>query len=131
MWAVSDSIKRSWDEIIYFWPFGTLVQVSRICKEDSFSHQSFVSSQWHKILAAWRTKGWRDVLLIIRLLFIVPIWNVLKSISVAPCLMFGKYFENYGREQLLGKTTLIKHIDKVRHATKEKGPHSYKSCISA
>ena len=42
MWAVSDSFKRSWDEIIYSQSFGTMVQISGICKEDSFSHSSFV-----------------------------------------------------------------------------------------
>ena len=76
MWEVSDSIKRSWDEIIHFRSFGTLVRISSTCKDDSFSHQMFVSSQWCKIFEALRTKGWRDVLFMIRLLFIVPVSNV-------------------------------------------------------
>ena len=58
MWAVSDSIKGSWDEIIYFGSFETLVRISRISKEDYFSCQSFVSSQSRKIFAALRTKSW-------------------------------------------------------------------------
>ena len=70
MWAVSDFIKGSWDEIIYFRSFGTLVRISRICKEDSF-----VSSQWRKIFAALRTKGWSNILLMIRLLFIAQVSN--------------------------------------------------------
>ena len=57
MRAVCDSIKGSWDEIIYFRSCRTLVRISRICKEDSFSSQSLVSSQWHKIFAALRNKG--------------------------------------------------------------------------
>ena len=65
MWAVSDHIKGSWDEIIYFQSFGTLVRTSRMSKEDSFSHQSFVSSQWSKIFVALRNKGCSDVLLMI------------------------------------------------------------------
>ena len=44
MVAVSDSIKRSWDESIYSQSFGAIARSSRICKEDSFSRQSFVSS---------------------------------------------------------------------------------------
>ena len=68
MWAVSDFIKGSWDEIIYFRSFGTLVRISRICEEDSFA-----SSQWRKIFAALRTKGWSNILLTIRLLFIAPV----------------------------------------------------------
>ena len=43
--------------------------------EHAISRQSFVSSQWCKILAALRTKGWSDVLLMIRLSFIVPVSN--------------------------------------------------------
>ena len=74
MCTVSDSIKRSWNEIIYFRSFGTLVWISRICK-DSFFRQSFVSGQWRKNFAALGTKGWSDVLLIIILLFIVPVSN--------------------------------------------------------
>ena len=70
MWAVSDFIKGSWDEIIYFRSFGTLVRMSRICEEDSF-----VSSQWRKIFAALRTKGWSNILLMIRFLFIAPVSN--------------------------------------------------------
>ena len=58
MCAVSDSIKGSWNEIIYFRYFETLVRISRISKEDYFSRQSFVSSQWRKIFAALRTKSW-------------------------------------------------------------------------
>ena len=46
------------------------------------------------------------------------------------CLTFGKYFENYERGQQL---SAIKkwNIDKVRHTTKEKRLHSYKSHNSA
>ena len=45
MWAVSDSIKKSWGESTYVWSFGTIVQISRIWwKEGSFSRWSFVSS---------------------------------------------------------------------------------------
>ena len=44
-----------------------LVEYSRICKEDSISYQSFVSSQWCKILSA--------ILLMIRLLFIALVSN--------------------------------------------------------
>ena len=45
MWAVSDFIKRSWYESIYFPSFGTIVQISRIWwKEGSFSRRSFVCS---------------------------------------------------------------------------------------
>ena len=76
MWAVSDCIKGNWDESIYFQSFGTLVWISIIYKEDSSYHQSFVSSQWHKIFAALRTKGWRDTLLMIRLLLTVSVSNV-------------------------------------------------------
>ena len=36
MCAVSDFIKRSWDESIYSWSFGIMMQISRICKKDSF-----------------------------------------------------------------------------------------------
>ena len=61
--------------LILFRSFGTLVRICRICEEDSFSRQSFVSSQWRKIFAAPRTKSWSDVLLMIRLLFIVPVSN--------------------------------------------------------
>ena len=32
MGAVFDSIKKSWDEIIYFQSFETLVRISKICK---------------------------------------------------------------------------------------------------
>ena len=56
MSAISDSIKGSWDEIIYFQSFRTLVRISGTCKEDSFSCQSFASSQWDKIFVALRTK---------------------------------------------------------------------------
>ena len=77
MLGVSNSIKRSWDEIIYFRSFRTLVRISRICKKDSFSRQSITSShwQWLKDFVALRTKGWSDVLLMIRLLFMVPVSN--------------------------------------------------------
>ena len=71
----SDSIKGNWNEIIYFRSFKTLVRISRNGKEDFFSCQSFVSSQWRKIFAALRTEGWSNVLLIIRLLFIIPVSN--------------------------------------------------------
>ena len=42
MWAVSDSIKRKlrWNYLSQ--SFGTIVQISRICKEDPFSHQNVV-----------------------------------------------------------------------------------------
>ena len=70
MWPVSDFIKGSWDEIIYFRSFGTLVRISRICEENSF-----VYSQWGKIFAALRTNGWSNILLMIRLLFIAPVSN--------------------------------------------------------
>ena len=70
-----DSIERSCDDIIYFRSFGTLAQISRICKEDSFPRQSFVSSQWRKIFGAPRSKGWSDVLLMIRLLLSVRVSN--------------------------------------------------------
>ena len=63
------------DGLIYFRSFGTLVRVSRTCKEDSFSRRSFVSCQWRNIFAAPRSKGWSDVLLMITLLFIVPVSN--------------------------------------------------------
>ena len=48
--------------------FGTLARISRICKEDSFPRQSFVSR-------APRSKGWSNVLLMIRLLFTVRVSN--------------------------------------------------------
>ena len=57
MWAVYDYIKGSWDEIIYFQSLGTLVRIGRVCKEDSFSCQSFAFSPSHKIFVALRTKG--------------------------------------------------------------------------
>ena len=43
-WVVSDSIKIGCDECIYSWSFETMVRVSRICKEYSFSHQNFLPS---------------------------------------------------------------------------------------
>ena len=65
--------------MIYFRFLETLVRISttgsRICKEDSFSSQSFVSSQWRKIFAAPTIKDLSNVLLMIRLLFIVPVSN--------------------------------------------------------
>ena len=95
MRAVSDSIKGSWDEIVYI----NLLKHWYGLVEHAISRQSFVSSQWCKILAALRTKGWSDVLLMIRLSFIVPVSNAklermlsklkrLKSIPVALCLTF-------------------------------------------
>ena len=42
MRAVSE--KRNGNENIYFRFFGTMVRISSICKEGSFSHQSFVST---------------------------------------------------------------------------------------
>ena len=97
MWVISDFIKRSWDEIIYSESFGTMVQISRIYKEDSFSHGSVVPSHMAQKLYG---KGWRDVLLMIRFLFTVSVSNAklermfskLKPISTA---LFGmKLLEN-------------------------------------
>ena len=38
-----------------------------------YAKKNILSSQWRKISAAPRTKDWSDILLIIRLLFIVPV----------------------------------------------------------
>ena len=94
--------------MIYFGSFRTLVWISGICEEYSFSYQSFVSSQWREIFAALRTKGWSNVLLMSRLLYIVPVSNTklerifskLKRVKInfrCSLSKFGKYFENYGR----------------------------------
>ena len=88
--------------MIYIRSFGTLVRISRICEEDSF-----LSSQWRKIFAALRTQGWSNVLLMIRLLFIVPVSNAnqkrmfskLKRIKInfrCSLSKVWKYCENYG-----------------------------------
>ena len=66
MRAVSDSIKRSWDESIYSGSFGTMVRISKICKEDSFSHRVSYLVTLHKIFMTPRSKGWSNVLVMIR-----------------------------------------------------------------
>ena len=147
MCTVSDSIKRSWNEIIYFRSFGTLVWISRICN-DSFSRQSFVSSQWRKNFAALRTKGWSDVLLMIILLFIVPVSNAklermfskLKrvkinfrcSLSTFQKILLKIMEEGSSQETFNPMSAITKQaIDKVRRATEEKGSRGFKSRNSA
>ena len=73
MCAVSDSIKRSWDESIYFRSFGTLWYglVENEKKILSLARVSYIVT-WRKTFKTSRSKGLSDVLLLIRLLFTVP-----------------------------------------------------------
>ena len=61
---------------------------------------------------------------------------MLKSISVSPCLTFRKYFEIIEEgtsSEIFDSMAAIKKrsIDKVRRATEEKSPRSFKSRNSA
>ena len=61
MWAVSDSIKRRWDESIYSRSFGTMVRMSRTCKEDSsLTGVSYLVTR-RKIFMAPKSKAWNNV----------------------------------------------------------------------
>ena len=66
MCAVSDSIKRSWNESLHSGSFGTMVRISKICKEDSFSHQVSYLVTLRKIFMAPRSKRWSNVFVMIR-----------------------------------------------------------------
>ena len=59
MWAVSDS---HWDESIYSQSFGTMVQISKICKEASSLAEVSYLVTWSKIFMVPRSKVWSDVL---------------------------------------------------------------------
>ena len=62
-------MKLSISDLLEHW-YGLVEYAKKI-----LSLASFVSSQWRKIFAALRTKGWSDVLFMIRLSLIVPVSN--------------------------------------------------------
>ena len=94
MWAVFDSIKRSGKESIYSQSFGTILRISRICKESSFSRQSFTR---RKIFTAPKSEVSSNVLLMIRILFTEPVTNAklermfskLKHVKTNFCCSLG------------------------------------------
>ena len=143
MLTVSDFIKRSHDESIYSWFCETMVRISRICKEGSFSGWRLTYLvTLRKILTVPRIKGWSDVLLIIRLLFTVPVSNdklqrmlsKMKRVKSNFCRSIGvKRLGNILRimeeRSILQTDVLILVItkwgtDKVRRTIEEKGLHA-------
>ena len=96
-------MKVSISDLLEHW-YGLVESEKKIL---SLARVSYIVT-WRKTFKTSRSKGLSDVLLLIRLLFTVPFSKAklermfsrlkrVKPISVAPTLMFGKYFENYGR----------------------------------
>ena len=101
---------------------------------------------WRKIFKTSRSKGWSDVLLMIRLLFTVSVSNAKleRMFSKLKRVKTKKILENI-LENILAvmpegsssetfdpmSATKKWNIDIVRLATEKKEPRSYKSCNSA
>ena len=101
---------------------------------------------WRKIFKTSRSKGWSDVLFMIRLLFIVSVSNAKleRMFSKLKRVKTKKILENI-LENILAvmpegsssetfdpmSATKKWNIDSVRLATEKKEPRSYKSCNSA
>ena len=121
-WTVSDSIKRSWDESIYSQSFGTMVRISRKCKEDPFSCRRLL---WLLCTVAVSNP---------RLERMFPRWKRVKSNFRCPIgikrlenilriMEEGSSWETYDSISAAKKWS----IDKVRRTTEEKWSSSYKS----
>ena len=109
MRVVSDSIKRSWDKIIYSQYLEHLYKLVEYAKRTlSLTGVSYLVT-WRKAFMATRGKGWSHTLLMIRFLFTVSVSNAklermsskLKHVKTNFCCSLVvkrlESYENYGR----------------------------------